>query len=302
DVYHITNEWIGVYAKYNKPSIVTFHDVFLKGPGSEYAKKMSSAPRLITKKFEWSKLYHWFGDRSKKASKFADLIICNSEFTRRNVVEALGVEERKIKRAFGIMSDCFKPRDKIRAREMLELPLDGKILLSIGSEDTPVKNIPTVVKAFYELQREVTKGLLVRVGSSSRETLSLIKKLGIERKVLHVRGLSEEGLAHLYNASDVLCFPVLYAGFGLPVAEAMASGLPVITSNCAALPEIVGDAGLLVDPFDVDQIASALKTALTDEKLRSELVNKGLERAKNFSLDKWGKETLKVYEEVLENA
>jgi glycosyltransferase involved in cell wall biosynthesis len=80
DLYHITNEWIGIYAKYNKPSVVTFHDPFDEGPGSEFAKRLPSAPRWFSKKFEWSKLYHFFANRSKKVSKHADAIICVSNF------------------------------------------------------------------------------------------------------------------------------------------------------------------------------------------------------------------------------
>ena len=302
DVYHITNEWLGIYAKYNKPSIVTFHDVFLKGPGSEYTRGLPSAPKLLTKRLEWSRFYHWFGDRSKMASKFANRIICNSEFTRRNVLEVLGIEQSRVKVAYGITSAIFKPRDKIKAREKLKLPLDSKIVLSVGSEDTPVKNILNVVMAFHRLKRKLNDVLLIRVGNSSKKTLALIKKLEIERSIIHMKNLSEEELALVYNASDALCFPVLYAGFGMPVIEAMASGCPVVASNYASLPEVAKDAGLLVDPLDVDQIASALTSILSDEQMRIKLIRRGLKQVKErFSMDKWCQETLSLYEEALNN-
>jgi len=142
--------------------------------------------------------------------------------------------------------------------------------------------------------------LLIHVGSLSRETLSLIEKLGIKDKLVQMRNLSEEDLALVYNASDVLCFPVLYAGFGMPVVEAFASGCPVIASNYAALPEVIGDAGCFADPLDPNDIAEAIENVLSDNKLREELIEKSLRRAKEiFSPDIWVKKTIFIYKEVL---
>jgi len=300
DIYHITNEWLGIYAKYNKHSIVTFHDVFLQGPGSEYARMLPSAPKLLSKRLEWSKIYHWFGDRSKKASKFAERIICNSEFTKRNIVSVLNVKAEKVDVAYGLMSDCYKPRDKLDSRKRLSLPLKERMVLSVGGDETPVKNIPNVIKAYHIVQRRLNDVLLIHVGSLSKETLSLIEKLGIKDKLIQMRNLSEEDLALIYNASDVLCFPVLYAGFGMPVVEAFASGCPVIASNYAALPEIIGDAGCFVDPLDPSDIAEAIENVLSDNKLREDLIEKGLQRVKKlFSPDVWMKKTVFIYKEVL---
>jgi glycosyltransferase involved in cell wall biosynthesis len=300
DVYHITNEWLGIYAKYNRPSIVTFHDVFLQGPGSEYARMLPSAPKLLSKRLEWSKIYHWFGDRSKKASKFAERIICNSEFTKRNIVSVLNVKAEKVDVAYGLMGDCYKPRDKLDSRKRLGLPLKERMVLSVGGDETPVKNIPNVIKAYHIVQRRLKDVLLIHVGSLSRETLSLIEKLGIKDKLVQMRNLSEEDLALVYNASDVLCFPVLYAGFGMPVVEAFASGCPVIASNYAALPEVIGDAGCFADPLDPNDIAEAIENVLSDNKLREELIEKSLRRAKEiFSPDIWVKKTIFIYKEVL---
>ena len=299
DVYHITNEWLGIYARYNRPSIVTFHDIFLQGPGSEYARMLPSAPKLLSKRLEWSKIYHWFGDRSKKASKFAERIICNSKFTKRNIVSVLNVKAEKVDVAYGLISDCYKPRDKLDSRKRLGLPLKERMVLSVGGDETPVKNIPNVIKAYHIVQRRLNDVLLIHVGSLSKETLSLIEKLGIKDKLIQMRNLSEEDLALVYNASDVLCFPALYAGFGMPVVEAFASGCPVIASTHAALPEVVGDAGLLVNPLDIDEIASAIEKVLIDDGLKNELVKRGFERAKKFSIGIVGSKTLEVYREVL---
>jgi len=207
DVYHITNEWLGIYARYNRPSIVTFHDIFLQGPGSEYARMLPSAPKFLSKRLEWSKIYHRFGDRSKKASKYAEKIICVSEFTKKNIVNILNVRADKAEVACGLTSDLYRPRNKQEARKKLGLPLKEKIVLSVGGEETPVKNIPNAIRAYNIVQRKLNNVLLVHVGSLSKETLFLIEKLQIKDKLVQMRNLFEEDLALVYNASDVLCFP-----------------------------------------------------------------------------------------------
>ena len=301
DVYHITNEWLGIYARYNRPSIVTFHDVFLQGSGSEYARMLPSAPKFLSKRLEWSKIYHRFGDRSKKASKYAEKIICVSEFTKKNIVNILNVRADKAEVACGLTSDLYRPRNKQEARKKLGLPLKEKIVLSVGGEGTPVKNIPNAIRACNIVQRKLNNVLLVHVGSLSKETLFLIEKLQIKDKLVQMRNLFEEDLALVYNASDVLCFPALYAGFGMPVVEALASGCPVVASNYASLPEVVGDAGCLVDPLDPNQIAEAIENVLTNNELCEDLVEKGFQRVKKFFLpDVWMKKTMFIYKEVLE--
>ena len=101
-----------------------------------------------------------------------------------------------------------------------------------------------------------------------------------------------------YNAADVLVFPSFYEGFGLPPLESMACGTPVITSNTSSLPEVVGDAGIMIDPYDVDTLAKSMYQILTNDELKNDMVKKGLERAKMFSWEQAAKETSKMYEEV----
>jgi len=114
--------------------------------------------------------------------------------------------------------------------------------------------------------------------------------------------VSQEKLPCLYRNADLFVFPSLYEGFGLPVLEAMACGTPVITSNTSSLPEVAGDAAVLVDPYSVEDIADAMERVLTDPDLRTELSRKGKERAKQFTWEKCARETLKVYEEVYREA
>ena len=108
----------------------------------------------------------------------------------------------------------------------------------------------------------------------------------------------EEDLLHLYNGADLFIYPSLYEGFGLPVLEAMACGIPVITSNVSSLPEVAGDAAFLVDPYSVEEIAESARKILKDRELKDDLSKRGMERAKSFSWEKTAMETLRAYEEA----
>jgi glycosyltransferase involved in cell wall biosynthesis len=114
--------------------------------------------------------------------------------------------------------------------------------------------------------------------------------------------VSDEQLIELYRGATVFVFPSRYEGFGLPVLEAMACGCPVISSNASSLPEVAGEAALLVEPWDVDGFASVMERVLTDPALQADLRKKGLERAAQFSWDKTARETIAVYRRVMEQA
>ena len=117
---------------------------------------------------------------------------------------------------------------------------------------------------------------------------------------VHFTGyVEEEDLPALYNGASLFVFPSLYEGFGLPVLEAMACGTPVITSNTSSLPEVAGDAAILVDPENVEAIVEAMRRVLADRALAAELQAKGLERAKQFTWERTARETIAVYEKVL---
>ena len=122
--------------------------------------------------------------------------------------------------------------------------------------------------------------------------------LGLEREVIFAGYVDEDELPAWYNAADLFVYPSLYEGFGLPPLEAMACGCPVITSNTSSLPEVVGDAGIMVDPHDVDALADAMERVLTDESLREDMRRRGLERAKRFSWQRSAREMWDIYEEV----
>jgi glycosyltransferase involved in cell wall biosynthesis len=168
------------------------------------------------------------------------------------------------------------------------------------------KNTPTLLKAVRELRELHTSGndlwLLRAGGAFFPDEEDLIAELGIRERVVHAGRIPDDaGLAAYYRASDVLAFPSLYEGFGWPPLEAMACGTPVVTSNAASLPEVVGDAGLTVPPTDVSALAHALYTALTDEALRRTLRAKGMAQSALFTWENCAKNTLAVYRRIGEN-
>jgi len=145
---------------------------------------------------------------------------------------------------------------------------------------------------------EVKLVVVGRRGWLSEKVLTLVDELKLTDDVLFLGRVTVEDLLHLYNAAQLLVQPSFYEGFGLPPLEAMACGTPVVVSNVSSLPEVVGDAGLLVDPEDVSELTVAIWRVLTDEALRAELIAKGLKRAQCFSWEKTARQTLALYQRV----
>jgi glycosyltransferase involved in cell wall biosynthesis len=227
----------------------------------------------------------------------ADRCITVSETTKERL-RFIDVDLKKVRVIYyGVDHELFKPRDKLEARRRLGLPMDRPIILNVGSEE-PRKNIPTLLRSFKELLNNVPNALLMRVGERTVQMEKLIRNLDLSGKVLYRRASPDE-VALYYNAADLLVHTAYYEGFGNPPLEAMASGLPVIASNRTSIPEVVGDGGILLDPFDVDGFAYWMREVLSNEDLRIKLSEKGYRRSMNFSWEKCARETLEVYREVL---
>lgn len=235
---------------------------------------------------------------SVRGLKKADMIITVSNNSKKDLSNILKIPNEKICVVYnGVDHKIFKPQVKPDAKKNIGFPQNCKIILHVGSEERR-KNVDIIIKAFHILQKKIPNILLVRVGEKSKEISELIKYYNLDSKIKYLNGLSENELASLYNAADIFVFPSLYEGFGLPPLEAMACGCPVITSNTSSLPEVVGDAGIMVDPYDVDILASMMDKVLNDKNLRESMVQKGIERSSMFSWDKCAVETLNVLKKV----
>jgi glycosyltransferase involved in cell wall biosynthesis len=194
----------------------------------------------------------------------------------------------------GVDSRRFHPSDESRPTP--------PFILFVGG-DFPNKNRGNVIRAFAQLCRQTDlPHRLVLVGSDTLSHTELAMRYpGLDlARVRRVEYLSPEELARLFRQADLLVFPSRHEGFGLPVLEAMASGTPVITSTVSSLPEVAGDAALLVDPDDVDGLCQAMERVLRDRALWAQLQAAGLARARQFTWERTAQLTLQVYEEAIQ--
>jgi glycosyltransferase involved in cell wall biosynthesis len=186
----------------------------------------------------------------------------------------------------------------------------GSKKILIVSDISPRKNHLRLIKAFELVHRDnpgndaelVIAGSLRRDIPEFESTLQDIRRRNEAIKITLRGYLTDSEILSLYNEADIFVYPSLYEGFGLPVLEAMACGCPVIASNVSALPEVVGEAGLLVDPYDVEALAHAMSTVLQDDELKMEMSRKSIAQAQKFSWEKASAEMLAVCEEVAERA
>jgi glycosyltransferase involved in cell wall biosynthesis len=240
------------------------------------------------------------------SAKRANRIISVSEFTKKQIIKYYGIPEKKISVIHEGASNKFAPvSDKdLIASVLSKYGVKKKYILFVGRIE-PRKNIIGLLKAFEYIKKRGNKDLcLVIVGNQDRifqenALFDKIKEMQIESDIVFTGGVSENELPVLYNSAEVLVYPAFAEGFGLPVLEAMACGTPVITSNTTSLPEVVGEAAILVNPYSTEEIGQAIGKILDNDNLRQELIDRGLQRAENFSWEEAAKKTIEVYKEVL---
>lgn len=222
-----------------------------------------------------------------KVIKLSDIIITVSKSEKRGIGKYFPYFKEKIKVIYpGV------------PREFQNLKIEYKkenYILYVGSFN-PRKNLFRVIKAFQKISDKIPHKLLIAGGK-----FKIFKRIKIEntKRVEFLGHVERDYLKMLYSKCSLFVFPSLYESFGFPVLEAMASGAPVITSNVSSLPEIAGDAAILVNPYNINEIADAILKVLKDEKLSNFLIKKGYERIKMFSWEKTAEEILNVFEEVL---
>ncbi len=239
-------------------------------------------------------------------ARYATRVIAISEHTRRDIVRLLGIPTERIDVIpLGVGAEFKPPTDRgarqaVLARHRLR---DGDYILYVGN-DKPHKNLARLVAAFTATIERMpwltTTLVLAGVSRWPNDGDRTVARLG-DRLVLPGR-VPQEDLPVLLNASRAVAFVSLYEGFGLPPLEAMACGAAVVASNSSSIPEVVGDAGLLVDPYNVDDIATALQRVITDDALRAELIERGLRRAARFSWAKAADMTMETYRRALSSA
>lgn len=235
-----------------------------------------------------------------QAVRNCDHIIAVSESTKRDIVRLTGAPESKITVVYEAANPIYRPlQDKRLCQQVKEkFHIHNDYILFVSTIE-PRKNVPTLLMAYKQLLDNYHADVSLLLGGEKGwlfdEVFALVEKLGLHGRARFLGRVSPEDLLGLYNAARLLVHPAFYEGFGLPPLEAMACGTPVVASNTSSLPEVVGDAALLVDPTDVDGMAVAMWRVLSDETLRQQMIEKGLKRARLFSWRKAALETLEIY-------
>ncbi len=226
-----------------------------------------------------------------------DHVVTVSECSRRDLIGQMGISEDRITVIYqGVDLEKFSPTGDLQAERFEFLPY----VLCVAGTD-PSKNAKNLIQAFSRLPAELrNRQHLVLVGDVNRnkELQQFVKEQGITEQTVFTGIVPDSQLVALYQQASVFVFPSLYEGFGLPVLEAMACGCPVITSNTSSLPEVVGKAGILVNPHNTTELADAMTQVLTDASLAQTLRTMGREQAEKFSWEKTARATADLYEKV----
>jgi glycosyltransferase involved in cell wall biosynthesis len=237
--------------------------------------------------------------------KSARLILCVSENVRQLSAERLGVPLEKMVVVHNGVGDHFAPLDRAQVKATLaeRYKIHDPYVLVVGKLQKR-KNITRILESFAQVRAEVggpLKLLLAGARTWAADDLDgTIARLGLQGHVIEVGYLKNDDLPLLYNGAELFLFPSLWEGFGIPAIEAMACGTPVVTSNLSSLPEIAGDAALLIDPYKTEDIAAAMHRVLTEPGLAESQRAKGLKQARKFSWKKTAHETLAAYKQALE--
>jgi glycosyltransferase involved in cell wall biosynthesis len=237
------------------------------------------------------------------AVKRSDRILTVSEASKRDILHFFNVAPEKIVVVYNAIDDHFwlTPPDDEVARVSERYQLDHQFVLYVGNIK-PHKNLVRLIESFAELRRTGFEELkLLIIGDEISKLPSLRRAVHGHKLHKHVRFLgyvSDDTLRVLYRLAALFAFPSLYEGFGLPPLEAMASGTPVVASNQSSLPEVTGDAAVLVDPYDVASIVDGMRRVLSDPTLAADLRRRGPERAREFSWSRSVEQTRTVYEQV----
>jgi glycosyltransferase involved in cell wall biosynthesis len=238
------------------------------------------------------------------ATHQADRVLTVSEASKRDILQYFRIPEEKIVVIHNAIDERFNqpptPEEVERVRERYQL--NDPFVLYAGNIK-PHKNLERLIEAFHMFRRpgfEQVKLLIIGDEISKYATLRrAVHRHKLHKHVRFFGFVPDQTLAVLYRLAAVFVFPSLYEGFGLPPLEAMASGAPVITSNVSSLPEVVGDAAVLIDPRSPESIADAMRRVLSDDALRLRMIERGLLRARHFSWERSIRRVHEIYEEVL---
>jgi glycosyltransferase involved in cell wall biosynthesis len=275
---------------YRGPLVVTIHDLIpLRCPGTMRLKAAEA----------------YFATLVKRSVKHADRVIAVSDYTRRDVLDFTRAPESRVTPV--LQGVDLKYASSVPAEALHEIrtrhDLTGRYLLYAGQQKA-YKNVGLLLEVLSQLRSDANfsdvKLVLVGARESSAGIEAAIVRHGLESAVVQPGYIKDEAqLIALYQGASAFVFPSRYEGFGLPPLEAMAAGIPVVSSNRTSLPEVVGNAGLLVDPDDVLEWTRSIKRVLSEDALRATLIDEGRKRVREFSWQRTADATLDVYHAVI---
>lgn len=286
DIVHGTN--YSVYPCKKSLKVMNIYDLtFIK-----YPNYIDSVVKKYTKKV-------------RRCLQWTDLVLTISESSKKDIVEHLQVDPKKVyvtPLASRYYPDYLSAQTTEELEKQVNYDFSQPYLLFISTIE-PRKNINTIISAFNFLKEQYKiphKLILIgKKGWNYEPVFAAIENSPWVNQIHHLNYLSNELVALFYSKADVFVYPSHYEGFGLPVLEAMTLGAAVISSNTSSIPEVTGDAAILIDPNNPIQLAEAILKVISDSQLRQELINKGKARAKLFSWERTAQETLNAYRTIL---
>ena len=291
DLIHFFYNWAFPCRK-KVPCLLTIHDVI---------------PFTFREAMGWFQNHFLYRTAIRTACRLNDLVVTVSEFSRQDIAQKAGVPLSKIRVIPNGLRDPAKQNEQVWLGLADRFGLQKGYVLNVGGIHER-KNIPRLIRAFSKLAEEESyEGRLVITGSVSgapyqekmkKQCDAAVAEAEIEDRVVFTGFISDRDLDILLRNADVFVYPSLYEGFGIPILEAMKVGTPVVTSNVTAMPEVAGDAGLLVDPTNVRDMARQIGRMLNDIALCKNLVAKGHERSADYSWSKNCEQYLAIYEEL----
>jgi glycosyltransferase involved in cell wall biosynthesis len=283
DVYHLPNTL--PFLRKVVPTVVTIHDLI----------------DLRVRKYGWARTLYRRGVNFS-AARLADRVLTVSENSKADIVSLLRVPEEKVSVIFNGVDSTFRVLDRELCKKKVQqtFSVTRDFILAPGGLSRN-KNIPVLLEAFSELKASGIPNVLMVTGSGNEGEIKVVRdhvrKLRLEDDVILTGYIPVSDMPAIYNACSMVVYPTLYEGFGLPAVEAMACGAALITSNISSLPELVGDAALLVDPRSPLEIFEAMALLFREAGVRERLLQKGFDRVKRFTWRAAAEQTVEIYRE-----
>jgi glycosyltransferase involved in cell wall biosynthesis len=294
DLIHSPANTAPVYVPKGVMPVLTVHDIMYLLPATTIPNSSSVYQRLGRAYRSWIVPH---------VARRAEAIITVSQHSRRDIIQRLRLAPERVKVIYEAPGKVYAQPAAINHDENVRMryKVDHPYVFSLGALD-PRKNTMRVIEAFARFITLTSQPYILVISGLNHTGMHAFGRAaataGVSQYVRLLGFVSEPDLAALYRGASMLAYPSLYEGFGLPVLEAMACGVPVISSNVSSIPEVAGDAALLIDPYDIAALTQAMSQLATDFSLRDMLIARGQRRAAQFSWTRAALETIDIYEKV----